>query len=59
MSLWAKYNAIPFSGRMWIGISTTSFAYIGMVGTDYLYNAKVAEVNSFPASPPSDSEKAI
>ncbi|KAK9320527.1 hypothetical protein V1517DRAFT_348087 [Lipomyces orientalis] len=37
-SLWARYNAIPFKGRLWIGISTMAVAYGGMRLTDYLYD---------------------
>ncbi|KAJ8099505.1 hypothetical protein POJ06DRAFT_136323 [Lipomyces tetrasporus] len=36
-SLWARYNTIPFKGRLWIGVSTMAVAYGGMQLTDHLY----------------------
>ncbi|ODQ72354.1 hypothetical protein LIPSTDRAFT_71869 [Lipomyces starkeyi NRRL Y-11557] len=36
-SLWTRYNAIPFKGRLWVGVSTMAVAYGGMQLTDYLY----------------------
>lgn len=38
MSLWQKYQALPKSGRLWIGISTMVVAYAGGKIVDRMYD---------------------
>lgn len=43
MSLWQKYNSLPKTGRLWIGITTMIVAYFGGQLVDRMYDNKLIE----------------
>ncbi|VVT48616.1 uncharacterized protein SAPINGB_P001866 [Magnusiomyces paraingens] len=43
MSFWQKYNSIPRTGRLWIGVSTLLVAYFGGELVDRMYENRLVE----------------